>query len=113
MRQYMLFIREDLEKQKTYTQEENERDVQQMIQWVEELSKTGTFISGEPLESEVVVVRQGEIVHSGAFVETREGISGYMIINAETSEQAAAIARGCPLLGGVVKSVEVRPIQKY
>ena len=113
MKQYMLFIREDLEKLKTVSQEDQEREIQVMMKWVEELSSTGNFVSGEPLESEVRVARSAEIAHSGPFAETHEGVSGYMVINAENIDQAAELAQGCPLLGQSIKSIEVRPILKF
>ena len=109
----MLFIREDLEKMQQTSQEEQQRVIQVMVKWVEELSQSGNFISGEPLEPEMRLAKVEEIVHGGAFAEIKEGISGYLIINAENIEQASELAQGCPELGQSVKSIEVRPILKY
>lgn len=49
-------------------------------------------------------------VSDGPFVEAKEVVGGYMIIEAESLEKAIEVARGCP---GVVmpgSSVEVREI---
>jgi hypothetical protein len=113
MKQYMLFIREDLEMMKKVSQADQEKEIQLMVKWVEELSKSGNFVSGEPLEPEMRLTRKDAILHSGPFMESKEVLSGYMIINAENIEQAAEIAQGCPLLGETVKSLEVRPVLKY
>jgi hypothetical protein len=113
MKNYMLFIREDLNNLKNMTREQEQREIQLMVKWVEDLSKTGNFISGEPLEPETRLTRSNEVLHSGPFMELKEGVSGYMIITAETIDQAAELAQGCPLLGSTVKSIEVRPILKY
>ena len=109
----MLFIREDVEASKQFSDEENQQYIQQMLTWVESLSKSGSFVSGDPLEPDLRVTRKNEIVHDGAFIESKEGISGYMIITASDIDEASLIAQRCPLLGGVVKSIEVRPIMQY
>lgn len=113
MKHYMLFIREDLELLKQLTEEQNQEYIQSMLTWVEELSKTGNFVSGDPLEPEARLAKKEEILHDGAFIEVKEGISGYMIIMAENIEQASKLAQDCPLMGGVVRSIEVRPIMKF
>lgn len=46
----------------------------------------------------------------GPFVETKELIGGYMILDAESLEQAIEIARGCPGLVRPGSGVEVREI---
>jgi hypothetical protein len=55
-----------------------------------------------------IVTSKGDI--DGPFVELKEVIGGYMVVSAESVEEAAEIARQCP---GVVRpgsSVEVREI---
>lgn len=108
----MLFIREDINEMSKLTEEENQNYIEQMLRWVEELSKSGNFVSGEPLEPEIRLTRKNEILHDGPFIETKEAVSGYMIISAENIDQAAQLAQGCPLIGDVIKSIEVRPIMK-
>jgi hypothetical protein len=113
MKKYMLFIREDLNELSSKSQGELQREIELMTKWVEELSKTENFVSGEPLEPEVRVAKQDEILHAGPFLETREGVSGYMIISAEDIDHASALAQTCPVLGAGVKCIEVRPILDY
>jgi hypothetical protein len=95
MKHYMLFIREDLDKLKTTSEEDQQKEIGLMMKWVEDLSTTGNFVSGEPLEPEVRLARENEIVHSGPFIELKEGVSGYMVIAAENIDQAAEFAQGC------------------
>ena len=109
----MLFFREDLERLRTISQEEEQKEIQMMVQWVEELSRAGNFVSGEPLEPEGRLARPEGIVHNGPYMELKEGVSGFMIISAETIDQAAELAQACPCLGTSLKSVEVRPILKF
>lgn len=113
MKHYMLFIREDLEAARDIPEAQLQAEIHVMVQWVESLSKGGHYVQGEPLETEVLIARKDSIVSDGPFIEAKEGVSGYMIIKAQTLEQAAAIAQGCPLMGQTVKSIEVRPILKF
>lgn len=59
------------------------------------------------------MARKDKIISDGPFIETKEAVSGYMIISAENLEQAAQIAQSCPLVGVNVRSIEVRPILIY
>ena len=113
MKQFMLFLREDLDEIRNTPEKESQRQIEIMVGWVEQLSKSGSFVSGEPLEPEYRIARKDEIIYDGPFIETKEAVSGYLIINAESLEQACEIAQGCPLIGMVVKSIEVRPVLKY
>lgn len=109
----MLFIREDLQALQNMTEEQMQEDINSMIAWVETLSKSGNYVSGEPLEPEIRIAREEGIISDGPFIETKEGLSGYLVINAENIEQAAQLAHTCPLFSKNVKSIEVRPIQKF
>jgi len=109
----MLFIREDLTALQQMSEEQLQEEIQLMMQWGEKLSKSGHYIQGDPLEPEVRVARKDTITSDGPFIEVKEGVSGYIILQAETLEQAAQLAQTCPLIGQTVKSIEVRPILKF
>lgn len=65
--------------------------------------------SGNRLADDGRVVKPGALVTNGPFVELKEAIGGYIIIRAESLDEAAEISKGCPILmiGG---NVEVRSI---
>ncbi|HEY4335184.1 MAG TPA: YciI family protein [Puia sp.] len=50
------------------------------------------------------------IVSDGPYTEVKEFINGYTIVRAETSDEAAEMAKGCPILFAPGGSVEVRPL---
>lgn len=56
------------------------------------------------------VVHHGNIVTNGPFGEIKETIGGYVIVQAESVEEAVEFAKGSPVLQGEGNSVEVRPI---
>ena len=64
---------------------------------------------GNRLGGEGKTVRPGNVVTNGPYAEIKEIISGYIIVSADSIEDAAEIAKGCPILhvGG---NVEVRDI---
>ncbi|HTI89933.1 MAG TPA: YciI family protein [Puia sp.] len=52
----------------------------------------------------------GGVVSDGPYTEIKEFINGYTIIRAESGEEAAELAKGCPILFAPGGSVEVRPL---
>ncbi len=65
--------------------------------------------SGNRLASDGKVVRPDNLVTDGPYVETKEAIGGYIIIKANSLDEAAEISKGCPILA-VGGNVEVRCI---
>lgn len=65
--------------------------------------------SGNRLASDGRVVKPGNIVTDGPYVEIKEAIGGYIIVKADSLDEAEELAKGCPILhvGG---NVEVRTV---
>ena len=63
-----------------------------------------THLSVEELEAVM-----GRSVNDGPFAETKEAIGGYLLLTADSLEEATAIAKGMPGLDYGTR-VEVRPI---
>jgi hypothetical protein len=59
------------------------------------------------LDASGKLVRSGEVVENGPYIELKESIGGLVIIRASSYEEAAEVAKGCPALelGG---NVEIR-----
>ena len=79
--------------------------------WMKNMKAKGQYLAGDPLGDAGKVLRgpHGGKMTDGPFAESKEIVGGYMIIAADSLDQAAAIAKGCPGFdrGG---SVEVRSI---
>ena len=58
------------------------------------------------------VVRHKGIVTNGPFGEIKETIGGYIIVKADSVEEAVEFAKGSPVLQGEGNTVEVRKIAK-
>ncbi|TDW96391.1 YciI family protein [Dinghuibacter silviterrae] len=56
------------------------------------------------------VVTPDGLVSDGPYTEVKEFINGYIVIKAPTAEEAAEMAKGCPIITGGGGRVEVRPL---
>ena len=61
---------------------------------------------------EAKVVHANKIVTNGPFGDIKETIGGFITVRAESAEEAAEFAKGCPVLQGEGNTVEVRKIAK-
>lgn len=93
-----------------------ERSQQTMLKWaawLKDLAEKGHVKDqGQPLERTGKVVKgKQKTVIDGPFAEAKDVVGGYTLIEARDLDQAAELAKGCPVfeLDGMV---EVRPILK-
>ncbi len=110
MEKFLLLVREDINMLKKIGNEGRYQNMREIMKWVESLAESGNYISGEPLVLAGKYVSQLDILSDGPFIETKEGISGYIFLQAENIEQAASIAQSCPLVMQNRMILEVRAI---
>jgi len=80
--------------------------------WIQQLSKTGNFKAGEPLEAEGKVIKgRKKVVTDGPYAEAKDLVGGYLLISAKNLDEAVELSRGCPVFDSD-GSVEVRPIRQ-
>jgi hypothetical protein len=111
MKEYLMLIRENLEQYGHMSAEEMQEDIAKHVAWVEKLAKNGHFKGGNPLTPVGKCVKgvTAALVTDGPYLETKEGISGYYFLLAESLEQATELSKGCPSLanGGTLEVREV------
>ncbi|MGC3946523.1 MAG: YciI family protein [Chryseolinea sp.] len=110
MERFMLIIREDLKKLSKEPSETRIANIPEMLKWVESMAESGNFITGEPLAIAGKYVTRDDVLSDGPFIESKEGVSGYNIIEATNLEQAVAIAQMCPMVVSGEMVIEVRPM---
>ena len=82
------------------------------MDWMGGLAQKGILVGAEPLQpTGKQVTGKGKAVTDGPYVEAKEMVGGYLIVNAKDIHEAVEISKGCPVLAENGK-VEVRPIQK-
>ncbi|MDN5289219.1 MAG: hypothetical protein JWR38_5493 [Mucilaginibacter sp.] len=106
-----LFLFRNTEAGSTHSSpEEMQAITQKWIDWISGIAAQNKLTDrGNRLAHEGKVVRPNNIITDGPYTEIKELIGGYTIVKAESLEEAAEIAKGCPglLSGG---NVEVREI---
>lgn len=112
MPQFMLFIRGGDEQIRDYSPEQYQQLLQRYFAWSDQLRAAGQYLAAEQLSPDGRLVQAGPAIVDGPFTETKEAIGGYYLIAAGSLDEAAMIARGCPVLahGG---TVEVRELAAH
>ena len=87
--------------------------VEKWYRWSDELTRQGRHNNGTALGNQGATVRGRErVVTDGPYAESKDLVTGSMIIEAASLQDAIDVARTCPTyeFGG---SVEVRPVQDH
>jgi hypothetical protein len=111
MQKFLLLIRQDLMARGAQTHEDFVRDARLVGQWIEEMVKTGNFLDASALHNKGKYVGRGYINSDGPFIESKECISGFILIQATDLQDAARLAQACPLVANQVVVIEVRELQ--
>jgi hypothetical protein len=109
---FLFVYRKSSESYGTLSPEEMQQMLQKWNAWITEGLRRGWMLdAGDALKQEGRVV-SAKVVTDGPFVESKEIVGGFSIVQADTLDAAAQHAKGCPgvLVGG---TVEVRPLQGY
>jgi len=78
--------------------------------WAGGIAAQGRLVgNGSRLALEGKVLKAGGVVTDGPFVEIREMLGSFIIVKADSLEDATTLAHGCPALDAN-GSVEIRPI---
>lgn len=114
MAQFMLLIRGGGEAWDNFVPEQAQQEYQKYFAWADQLRSEGRLHGADELKGggKTVRVRDGQTVVDGPYVETKEGVGGYYLIEAADENEAAEIAKGCPTLrhSGLI---EVREINEH
>jgi hypothetical protein len=109
MSEYLILVYENEAEYLNLTPEEGQQLMAAHTRFAGQVSEHGgQLLGGNALEptSTATTVR-GDIVTDGPFVETKEVLGGYYLIDARDLDHALEIAKLCPAPQG---GVEVRPI---
>jgi hypothetical protein len=112
MQEFMLIFRHE-DGTKVASPEQIQVWMKQTMDWIGGIAAQNKFSGGNGLPfQDARVVRPNNVVTNGPFGEIKETIGGYIIVQADTVDEAAEFAKGCPVLQGEGNSVEVRKIAK-
>jgi len=111
MKEFLLVFRIDAAGQQSQVSPEQMQARMKLWQdWMGSIAAQNKLVSsGNRLTPEGRVVKANNVITNGPYVEIKEAIGGYIIIRADSLDEAAELSKGCPILnsGG---NVEVRTV---
>jgi hypothetical protein len=112
MEEYMLIFRHQ-DGQKVASPEQIQQWMKQTMDWMAGIAKQNKLIgSNGLLFDDAKVVNYNKVVTNGPFGEIKETIGGYLMVKADSVEEAIEFAKGSPVLQGPGNTVEVRKLAR-
>jgi len=113
MQEYALIMRHD-DGAKVASPEQMQEWMKQTMDWIGGIAAQNKFVSGTGLQfADARVVGANKMVTNGPFGDIKETIGGLIIVRAESADEAAEFAKGCPVLQGEGNTVEVRMVANH
>ena len=112
MDEYLLIFRHQ-DGNKIASPEQIQIWMKQTMDWIGGIAAQNKFSGGNGLQfdSARVVGHEG-VVTNGPFGDIKETIGGYIMVKADSVDEAVEFAKGCPVLQGEGNTVEVRRIAR-
>ena len=87
--------------------------MRQTMECIDGISPKNKFVVGVGLPFEDArVVHHNKMVTNGPFGDIKETIGGYIVVRAESVDEAVEFAKGSPVLQGEGNTVEVRRVAR-
>ena len=110
MKTFVLLFRMDItDPKKQPSKKQMEQYMRQWMLWINEIEDNGQLANGgNHLSREGRVLKpKGQITHK-PYTEDTMSVAGYIILTADSIDEATNIAAKCPILNGDQTSVEIR-----
>jgi hypothetical protein len=112
---YMLLVHHDEEVFSKFSETKQQQMLDESVQLTHQLHADGKYLGASPLHpastAAIVRVRDGKsFMTDGPFIETREQIAGYFLIEAKDLDDAIGIAARVP--GARIGTIEVPPVKE-
>lgn len=110
---YLLLVHHNEDRFKNMPEDTKKDMLAESIQLCHQLDGKGQYVHASPLQPEatatIVRVHDGKsTVTDGPFMETKEQLAGYFLVDAKDQAEAIRIAERVP--GARIGTVEVRPL---
>jgi hypothetical protein len=112
MAQYLILLYENETDWQDASPEDRQRILEAHNRFAPQVGELGgKLLGGNALQPTLTATTvRGDVVTDGPFIETKEALGGYYLIEAKDLDQALAIAKLCPAPYG---GVEVRPVMTF
>lgn len=113
MKEYILLFRHENANGKV-SPEQMQQWMKQQMDWIGTIAAKNKFVGGTGLLfDDAKVVNHKKFVTNGPFGDIKETLGGYIIVKAESADEAAEFAKGATVLQGEGNTVEVRQITTH
>ncbi len=113
MKKFLLLLHENIEALENLSPKEMEELGNAHFNWATKLGESGHLISGDGLQDSTTKISGKDcVIKDGPYIESKEMIGGYYLLQAKDLETVIELAKDCPchLWGG---TTEIRPIADY
>lgn len=108
MKEYMLILRHE-DGSKLVSPEQMQIWMKQTMDWMATIRAKNKFVEGRGfLFDDARVVHFNNVVSEGPYGGRNEKLGGYILVNADSIEEAIDFAKGSPVLQGEGNTVEIR-----
>lgn len=112
MQEFILIMRHQ-DGSKIASPEQMQEWMKQTMDWIGGIAAQNKFVSGTGLPFDSAkVVQSNKMVTNGPFGDIKETIGGFIMVRAESIEEAVEFAKGSPVLQGEGNTIEVRRVAK-
>lgn len=110
MKDFLFIYRAEPNNGPAASPEEMQASMSKWMDWLGNIAAQNKLADrGNRLHPAGKVVKPNSMVTDGPYTEIKESVGGYSLIKAESIEEAAEIAKGCPILA-IGGNVEVREL---
>lgn len=111
MNEFMMIFRNEYNTSFKPSPEQIQANIKLWQDWIGGIAAQGKFVSTNQLGFEGKTLKPNNVITDGPYAEVKEILGGYIIVKAETIDEALKLAHGCPILqiGG---HVEIRNVMK-
>ena len=111
MTKYLYLFRGGDDRMAELSPEEKQKHMQDWSVWMNGLAEKGQLIDGLPLHGDgKQVSNKGTVVTDGPFAEGAELVGGYLMVKANSLDEATEMSKGCPILQYEEGHIEIREI---
>lgn len=88
--------------------------MKQTMDWIGSIAAQNKFVEGNglPFDDARVVGHNGTVTN-GPYGDIKETLGGYVVVKADSIEEAVEFAKGSPVLQGEGNTVEVRKLARH
>ncbi len=109
MNEFMMIFRNDYNPDFNPSPEQMQESIRQWQDWIGGIAEQGKFVGTNRLGFQGKTLKANNVITDGPYAEVKEIIGGYVIVKANSLNEAFEMAKGCPILN-IGGNVEVRDI---